>query len=307
MKNNSSLGYIYEDGLVVGKFAPLTLGHINLINIAAMECKNLTVVLCFNSNFLEKQNQRDKKVLTLRNRLYWLKKTYSSYKNISIKFIDETNIPAYPNGWQEYANLLRGVFGGEIKKGTVIFSSENEYDENYKKYLPETVHQVVDNDRKDIPISATMIRNSIYENWKMIPSIVRSAYALKVCFISPDNIGQTDLVRYLAKLYNTSWTEDYFEEYCEQELSGNKDLLIDSDYLKIAFKNKVLEDEAIKSSNKICFIDSSAFTTDYHCRAFNNSLNPILLNMSLQEEYDLIIYLDNNINFNLEKKNLWKI
>ena len=286
----------FSNGYVIGKYAPLTLGHINLINEASNECENVTVVLCYDDKFLLNQNERDQERLTFRNRLLWLKKTFSDMPHVKIVSIDETNIPAYPNGWKEYAKMIRNdVCGGEIPKNSAIFSSEVEYDENYKKYLPELTHVIVDNDRTQVPVSATMIRTNLYQNWNMIPSCVRKDYTLKVCVIGTESSGKTTLVKKLAKQYNTSWVEEYGRTYCKQELCGDETLLITDDFTKIAFHHKTMEEKALKTANRISFIDSNAFTTEYYHRLNLNKKNNVVTEMALSEKYDLILYLTDDV------------
>jgi HTH-type transcriptional repressor of NAD biosynthesis genes len=285
----------FKEGAVVGKFAPLTQGHINLINIASTECEHLTVILCYDDKFLSKQNSRDQVRLTLKKRLLWLKQAFFDMPHITIKFIDETNIPAYPNGWAGYAELIRSVYGGTIPQDTAIFSSELEYDENYKKHLPELTHVVVDNDRTQVPISATMIREDLYENWGMLPSVVRKDYTVKICVLGTESSGKTTLVKSLAKLYNTSWVEEYGRTYCEQVLCGDEFLLTSEDYTKIAFHHKTLEEEALKSSNKITFVDSNAFVTEFYHRLNEGIPNSVVTEIAKTEQYDLILYLTDEV------------
>lgn len=283
--------YNFEEGLVVGKFAPLTHGHINLINKAATACRKLTVAMCYDDKFLSKQNERDQKILTRKNRMIWLKKTFENMPHINIVEIDETNIPAYPNGWIGYSDLIRGIYDGNIPKNTAIFSSEIEYDENYKKYLPELTHVIFDNDRTEIPISATMVRTNLYKYWEFIPSIVRQFYSLKVCIVGTESSGKTTLVRSLAKLFGTSWVEEYGRYYCEHEVGGSEKLLTSRDYEIIAFNHKAEEEKAMKHSNKITFIDSNAFVTEFYHRLYEGKQNDVVTSIAQNEYYDLIIYL----------------
>lgn len=285
----------YKNGIVVGKFAPLTRGHINLINHASTQCDNLTVLLCYDEKFLSEQNERDKKTLTLRNRLFWLKKTFSDFSNINIDYIDETEVPKYPNGWKGYTDLIREKFNNKIPNNTAIFSSENDYDEGYKKYLPEIDHVIVDYNRTMVPISATKIRENIYDNWDMIPSIVRKDYALKVCIIGTESCGKSTMVKYLSKLFNTSWVEEYGRTYIENEICSDETLLKSEDYSKIAFGHKMLEEEALKTSNKLVFIDTNAFVTNFYHNLYEGKDNNIVKEIAKNEEYDLIFYLNSDV------------
>lgn len=282
----------FKEGLVVGKFAPLTMGHINLINKAATACEKLTVVMCFDEKWLSKQSPRDQKVLTHKNRLIWLKKTFADMPHIRIVSINESNLPSYPNGWAGYADLLRSVYpDNTIPNGTAILSSEAEYDDGYNTHLPELTHVVVDNDRSEIPISATMVRDNLYDNWHLIPSCVRQAYALKVCVIGTESSGKTTLVRSMAKLFLTSWVEEYGRDYCINEVSGDETLLSSNDYVKIAFNHKTEEEKALRHANKVTFIDSNAFVTEFYHRLYEGTKNDVVSSIALNENYDLILYM----------------
>lgn len=167
---------IFDEALIVGKFAPITKGHINFIRKSSIGTKKLKVVLCFDEKWLGRQDEHHQKILTLENRLGWLKEIFKDDENIDVTFIDETNLKPYPNGWAEYTDLLRGTFGGTIPKNTAIFSSEIEYDDGYKTHLPELSHVVVDPERKAVPISATMIRKDTKKHWEYIPECVQRHY-----------------------------------------------------------------------------------------------------------------------------------
>lgn len=288
---DKNVEFNFEEGLVVGKFAPITMGHINLINKAATACKHLTVAMCFDEKWLSQQSERDQKILTYKNRMIWLKKIFADMPHITITSIDETNLPAYPNGWAGYANLLRDIYGGSIPEDTAIFSSEIEYSEGYSTYIPELTHVVVDNNRTEVPISATMVRKDLYKNWELIPSCVRKDYALKVCVIGTESSGKTTLVRSMAKLFSTSWVEEYGRTYCMQEIGGDETLLSSSDYINIAFTHKTEEQKALARANKVFFIDSNAFVTEFYHNLYEGYSNNVVSNIAENEEYDLILYL----------------
>ena len=282
----------FEEGLVVGKFAPLTMGHINLINKAATACRKLTVALCYDDKFLNNQSPRDKKVLTLKNRMIWLKNTFADMPHITVVMIDETNLPVYPNGWAGYAILLRDIYPDSvIPEGTAIFSSEIEYIDGYEKNVPELTHVIVDNDRNEVPISATMVRENLYQNWHLIPSCVRQAYTLKVCVIGTESSGKSTLIKAMAKLFNTSWVEEYGRNYCINEVGGDEKLLSSVDYEKIAFAHKTEEEKALSRSNKVSFIDSNAFVTEFYHRLYEGHKNEVVTSIAQNEEYDLVLYM----------------
>lgn len=285
----------FEEGIIFGKFAPLTQGHINFINSASLECDKLYVFLSFDEKFLEKQSKRDQKRLSLKNRMLWLKHTYKDMPHIEIKFVNETNLPPYPNGWKAYTNLIKAHFPNGFKENSAVFTSEPEYDEQLKIHFPDLEHVIIDFERTQVPISATKIRNNIYEYWGMIPSIVRKDYTLKVCVVGTESSGKTTLVKYLAKLYNTSWAEEFGRKYVMENLCGDDSLLSTDDFLKIAYEHKVLEDKSLLTANKISFIDSNAMITEFYHRLHLNESNPVICEMAKREEYDLIIYMSDEV------------
>lgn len=286
---------MFDQGIVIGKFAPLTLGHINLINIAATECDHLTVIVSHDNRWLAKQSTRDQRILTLKNRVRWLNQIYKDIPHISIKYIVEDEVPEFPNGWKGYCGLLEEVMYMEVIKpqttSIAIFSSEPSYTENYAKYLPYITHVVVDSERTKVPISATEIRENLYKNWEFLPSIVRKDYAQKIVVIGTESSGKTTLVKYLAKLYNTSWVEEYGRTFCEVDLNMQEWLLESKDYTTIAFKHKELEAEAYRTANRLTFIDTNAFITEFYHRLYEGKPNPVVTAIALEEHYDLVIVL----------------
>jgi HTH-type transcriptional regulator, transcriptional repressor of NAD biosynthesis genes len=278
---------MFKNGIVIGKFAPLTRGHINLINLAACQCEHLKVIISYDQRWVDKQNNRDRKRLGLKNRKKWLMYTYNEIKHISVHVIDETSIPEYPHGRQEFAELIRPF----IDENCAIFSGEPDELAYIKQYIPEITPVVVDSQRTRVPISANMVRENIYKYWDYIPSIVRKDYTISVCLIGQESTGKSTLAMMLGKLFNTSWTEEYGRTYSERVLFGDESLYESYDYAKIAYRNKELEEEALKHANKIVFIDTNAFITEYYHRLYEGYSNPIVSAIAHNENYDYVIYL----------------
>lgn len=305
---------MYDYGFVVGKFAPLTRGHIMLINQAATQAKKVVVVLSHDQRWVDSQKPRDRQVLALKNRLRWLQQTFAQDKHIEIDVIDESDIPQYPNGWEAYTSLLgeliakrlRGFYGSGMPEGTsrniprlaptaAIFSSEIDYDKNYAHYLPHISHVIVDAHRTTMPISATRVRENLYANWEYLPSIVRKDYTRKIVILGTESTGKTTLVRALAKYFNTSWVEEYGRVYVETELAGSEKTLRSSDYPLIAYRHKDLEEKAMRSANRICLVDTNAFITEFYHRLYEHCSNPIVSAIAKEERYDAVIILSDNV------------
>lgn len=286
----------FKQGLIIGKFAPLTLGHINLINYASTLCEEVLVVLSFDKKWLEIQSKRDQRILTLKNRLRWLKQAYQDLPHVKITYVDESNIPEYPEGWSAFAKLIREELGHLNYVPDAMFSSELAYDQICQDHFSEMKHIVVDADRTNVPISATDIRDNLIQNWGYLPSVVRHDYVKKVCIIGIESCGKTTLTKYLAKQFNTSWVEEYGRTYVETTLSHDEFLLTSKDYVKIAIEQKSLEDAASKTANNgVLFCDTNAFITQFYHRLYEGYDEPVLDALARSEQYDLILILDNTV------------
>ena len=107
----------YKVGCVFGKFMPLHNGHVNFINIAATKVDKLYVVLSYDSKALDTMPLNLSRKLSLRNRFIWLQQTFKDFDHIVVTYIDESNIPSYPNGWSKWSELLKekiSSYGDEI-------------------------------------------------------------------------------------------------------------------------------------------------------------------------------------------------
>lgn len=277
-------------GFLTGKFAPLHTGHIYFISKAATMVDKLYVVLSYDG----KRFQDDPR-LSLKNRLLWLKTTFKDLPHIKIVYVDETNCSPYPDGWHEWSMLVKRAIPHRIGDITKIFSSEPEYTEGFNKYWPEAEHVVVDAERKEVNISATEIRANPFKFWSYMPSIVRQHYVKKVCIIGTESCGKTTLTKYLSKIYQTSWVEEYGRKFCEQDMCMDESLLQYDDYALIAARRYEDELQATKTANKILFADTNAFITNFYCRLYEGSFHPMVDEYEALEKYDLTLVLASDV------------
>lgn len=246
-------------GFLTGKFAPLHSGHIYFISRAATMVDKLVVVLSYDGKQFKDDNH-----LSLKNRLIWLKTTFKDILHILITFVDETGCRYYPEGWKDWSDLVKHVlYEHQVFDVDKIFSSEPEYTGGFNTYWPEAEHVIIDADREIINISATKIRENPYMYWSYLPSIVRQHYVKKVCIIGTESCGKSTLTKYLAKIYQTSWVEEYGRKFCEQDMCMDESLLQFNDYAIIAARRYEDELQALKTANKILFCDTNAFITNF--------------------------------------------
>ena len=105
-------------GIVVGKFYPLHLGHVNLIQKASTMCEKVIVIVSHHEKrdyqlFLDSNL---KNPLTGKDKLAIVQKTFQKQNELIIPIlVDESNIPQYPNGWKEWTKLTKDAIIGNRK------------------------------------------------------------------------------------------------------------------------------------------------------------------------------------------------
>lgn len=278
-------------GVVTGKFAPLHSGHIYAITEAATQVDKLYVVLSYDQKFVDDLEPRLRGKMTLKKRLLWLKRTFSNLDHIKIIFVDETDFRSYPEGVEEWTATVNGIIPENID---VWFSSEPEYTWWIEKYF-QCEHKVINPNRDIFPISATMIRENPYKHWEYLPSIVRKEFLLKVCLIGTESCGKSSLTKYLAKMFNTSWVEEYGRTYCEEDMCGDESLLSYDDYGLIASNRYYQEKQAELTANKVLFCDTNAFVTQFYCRLYEEATHHLVDAYIEEERYDIILELKDDV------------
>ena len=90
-----------KTAVVFGTFAPLHQGHIDLIQRAKRQCDQVWVVV---SGY---EGDRGEQVgLTLQKRFRYIREAFRDDELTSVCKLDETNLPRYPMGWQEWLDQM---------------------------------------------------------------------------------------------------------------------------------------------------------------------------------------------------------
>ena len=207
MENKKTVGFIG------GKFLPFHLGHIYVVLAASNQVDELYVVLSSSKNRDKELCKRDGiKYIPADVRLSWIGESLNNISNVKIVHIEDDHWDA-DYDWEEGANLIKKAIGKPID---FVFSSENSYNDFFKKYYPDSKHVVVDDKRKTVTISATEMRKNLYDHWDKLPTCVRSYFTKKVAIIGTESCGKSTLCKKLAKFYNTNYVDEVGRNYCER-------------------------------------------------------------------------------------------
>ncbi len=149
-------------GLFVGKFLPPHKGHKFAILDAKKQCDTLYLVVGYEPNVTKILCERAGiPLITLEQKLEWWREELKGESGIIILGEDETGIPDYPAGWEEWSRRTQNLVREHID---FVFGSEMSYAEYYKKYFPNSRYVLQDVERKNVHISSTRIREDISTN-----------------------------------------------------------------------------------------------------------------------------------------------
>ena len=157
--------------VVFGTFAPLHQGHIDLIQRAKRQCDAVWVVV---SGY--KGDRGEQVGLTLQKRFRYIREAFRDDELTSVCKLDETNIPRYPIGWQEWLDqMLQAISYDQTVEELIFFVGESEYQQEWSERGFETVLQ-----ERKFGISASMIRENPSKYWKYIAQPFRRQFTKKV-------------------------------------------------------------------------------------------------------------------------------
>jgi HTH-type transcriptional repressor of NAD biosynthesis genes len=255
-------------GVVIGKFMPLHTGHIYLIEFAKNFVDDLTVLV---DNL-----PSDVDTMTLNDRVDIVKKTFP---NINVKGIDvvtyqePSDAPDFWECWRDY--IIRNVG----KKPDYIIGSMD-----YIKKLAEVIgceYIMIDKNRTHLPISATIIRNSIMdylngnkENFfkvrGFIPEETNNYLTRDIFIVGGESTGKSTLARSLAKQLSTVYVNEYAIDYINEH---GRDLK-EKDLLMIARGQLALQKTLRKESNLFCIHDTDIITSKIWYKKFFGNEHP---------------------------------
>ena len=146
-------------GFTIGKFAPLHKGHQLLIETALKEMDEMYVVI-YDTDIID---------INVKQRANWIKQLYPD-----VHIIYAYNSPKKYGLDDESAKIQMEYLSELIKDIPVTYFYSSElYGEKVANYL-NIRNRIVDLERKQIPISSTMVRKNYEENSKYIENFIYS-------------------------------------------------------------------------------------------------------------------------------------
>lgn len=184
-------------GIVFGTFAPMHVGHVDLITKAKRANDNVLVIVS-GSNTQEDRGTRAG--LSLNRRFRYVREVFYDDELVVVDKLDEAGMPAYPEGWVPWVNRVKELIAKNTDDpGKITFYvGEPEYVTELNRYYPQAQVELIE--RSIINISATEIRDNPMENWRFITKPFRRHFTRKVLVVGSASGGKTTLVKDLAAL-----------------------------------------------------------------------------------------------------------
>ena len=266
-------------GIVFGTFAPMHVGHVDLITKAKRANDNVLVIVS-GSNTQEDRGTRAG--LSLNRRFRYVREVFYDDELVVVDKLDEAGMPAYSEGWVPWVNRVKELIAKNTDNPEKItfYVGEPEYVTELNRYYPQAQVELIE--RSIINISATEIRDNPMENWRFITKPFRRHFTRKVLVVGSASGGKTTLVKDLARTYNAPCSLEYAREY-QEKYNVRDDELDTNDYIHLLTDQYAQTSDIIDKGQHsgLIFADTNSTVTkvyiDYYLKE----------NIS-QEEFDML-------------------
>lgn len=283
----------YVTGLVVGKFCPLHMGHVALIELARKQCERVVILSYTSKNYPGCEAA---------NRERWLKEMYP-YPSFTIRVLDDI-CPA-----DEDDELTHRKFCADyllnILETTVdaVFTSED-YGDGFAKFLSayfsdimwiskKVDHVLFDKERKQHPTSGTVERAAIAAGniSMLLPFKVRTDFIPRILLLGGESTGKTTLAAALAEELGCVWVPEFGRHLYD---SRNGDLRYED--MEFIAKTQIEQEQRLSSGEKMLICDTSPLTTLFYSRVmFKRASNKLV--MMANRKYDRVYLCLPDIDF----------
>jgi HTH-type transcriptional repressor of NAD biosynthesis genes len=238
----------FRTAVVIGKFLPPHAGHHFLIDRAASESLQLTVIVC---EAPDQEIPGAVRAACLRER----------HPGVRVLVVADV-VPADDSvGWAEYTCRILGF------RPDGVFTSED-YGDAYAAAMGAR-HVLVDRERLSVACSGTLIRRDPLAHLDRLSPFMRALYVRRVCVLGAESTGTTTLAEALARHYGTPWVPEYGREYCVAKWKdGYTSEWRTQEFVHIACEQSRREDDAARAANRVLICDTDAFATSLWHRRY---------------------------------------
>lgn len=265
----------YRTGLVIGKFLPFHKGHELLVAEAERACEQLTVVVV-------DAGWQD---IPVEVRIDWIKEGFPGARVVSVDQdalgLDDWDTP----GWAQATVEAHGGLAPDA-----VFSSE-EYGRPWAEAMG-CEHELVDLERRQVPISGTAVRSDPLANLDYLPPQVRSWFVRRVSIIGVESSGKTTLAADLAGHYGIDWLAEFGRFYTEAQPDPLSYNWSEEDFRVICETQLRFEEQLARRGGPLLIADTGPLTTALFAEAYLGRLVPELEQLAREHRYSLYLLCD---------------
>lgn len=278
-------------GVVLGAFAPLHQGHLDVIMRAKKENDGGCLVVV--SGY---KGDKGSDLMPFERRYRYIREYFSDDSIVAVSAIDEgrLGIDGKSNEWDIWLKEFKYIRDSVVDGNIVFYVGE----EDYKVELEKRGYKAILLNRKENPISATMIRNNPIKYWDKISFPFRRIFSHNILITGTASEGKTTITSDLGKYFNAPYSHEYAIDYIkesfltEQELNGD-------DYMAFLDGQYKLNKSLINSSGNqgLFFSDTDAIVTKMYAEYYSKDSSCAIT----EEEYRKVaLFADSFI-----KKSRW--
>lgn len=260
-------------GLIVGKFLPPHKGHVALIEFAATQCDETIVSI----------SDATDDMIDPQLRLEWLKAIFKHQPAVKIELIED-NFDHPELALEERTKIWADKMRQTYPPIDIVFSSE-EYGEPFARHL-NAKHILFDAERKEFPVSASLVRSSPFRYWNFIPSVVKPYFVKKICFYGAESTGKSVMTKKMAEKYQTVFVPEVAREMITSNNFNREDIIA------IGREQTARVFAQARKSNKVLFCDTDVITTQVYSRHYLKVVPPVLYEFERMIQYDLYFLFD---------------
>lgn len=268
----------YRTGLVVGKFAPLHLGHEHVIRAALAACDHV-VLLCYSRpEFPGCEPAR---------RARWLAARFPETTRI---VLDHAEVPLPENS---DSDDIHRAFCASILPLPIdaIFTSES-YGSGFAADLARrqpapVVHVSIDQARGIVPVSGTALRADVHGLRHFLAPEVYADFIERVGLLGGESTGKSTLADALARDFGTTHVAEYGRELWD----ARDGQLVFDDLLAIAHEQVRREEAALvnPATHRFLFCDTTPVTTLFYSHELFQRSAPELETLALRPYHHLLL------------------
>lgn len=247
-----------DHALIIGKFYPPHAGHHFLIDLAASECRTVTVLVL--------GHPREEASLPMKTRQELLNDRHPGEDVVVLT--SECDLPVdYESreATHQHARHIWNTLGAQQRRGVDVVYSSEPYGADLAEDLTNLCqaryidHRMVDQARTAFPVHASSLRRNMAVGWDYLAPATKAHFTKRFVICGAESSGTTTLARGLAERFQTIWVPEWGRMF--SEAAGLSHRWTSEDFDLIAGEHLRQEELLARHAGPVMFCDTDAYAT----------------------------------------------